>query len=176
MSICTGQSSSAYSRRSPMRPKGPPAMFEHRRFQAITLLQDGIAPIEVANRLGVDLRSIRRWKASYARFGPAGLARRPVPGRPRKLDATGCARLDALLLQGARAHGFVTDSWTCSRIAAIILRTFGIRYHADHIGRLLRAIGWTHQIPTHHISARYATKCGRWVKNSPTPNDMPSPD
>jgi transposase len=159
-----------------MRPKGPPVMFEHRRFQAITLLRDGIAPIEVANRLGVDLRSIRRWRASYARFGPAGLASRPVPGRPRKLDAAGCARLDAILLQGARAHGFLTNSWTCSRIAAIILHMFGIRYHADHIGRLLRALGWIHQVPARRVSTRDAARCGHWVKKSPTPIDMPSSD
>lgn len=29
------------------------------------------------------------------------------------------------------------DVWTASRVAKVIARTFGVRYHRDHVGKLL---------------------------------------
>ncbi|MDE2312986.1 MAG: helix-turn-helix domain-containing protein, partial [Elusimicrobia bacterium] len=48
-----------------MRPAGSPEHLEQRRLRAITLLKRGMAPVDVARKLGVDRRSVRRWKASY---------------------------------------------------------------------------------------------------------------
>ena len=70
-----------------MRPQGSPAELERRRLRAITLLDQGLLPHEVAERLGVDRRSVRRWKRAYRRRGRAGVTARPIPGRPPKLTA-----------------------------------------------------------------------------------------
>jgi hypothetical protein len=70
-----------------MRPQGSPVELERRRLRAIALLEQGLLPHEVAERVGVDRRSVRRWKRTYRRRGHTGLKARPVPGRPPKLTA-----------------------------------------------------------------------------------------
>ena len=120
-----------------MRPQGSPKELERRRQRAIELLGDGLSPVEVARRLGVDRRSVRRWKAAYRRGGRAALRPVPAPGRPAKLDSEGQRKLEGLLLRGARATGFATDLWTCRRVAEVIRKRFGVRYHVGHLPRLL---------------------------------------
>jgi transposase len=147
-----------------MRPVGSARQLERRRQRAIALLQDGRPPVEVARLVGVDRRSVRRWNAAHRQQGVAGVAARPVPGRPSKLTARHRARLEALLLRGAEASGFTSDLWTCPRVAQVIRQRFGIRYHVDHIGRLLRALGWTPQRPTRRAWERDEQGIQRWIK------------
>jgi hypothetical protein len=66
--------------------------------RAIALLQHGMAPVDVARHVGVDRRSVRRWRASHDRAGQAGLGAKPAPGRPPKLDARRRTRLERVLL------------------------------------------------------------------------------
>jgi transposase len=147
-----------------MRPVGNGKQLERRRRRAIALLKDGRPPVEVARIVGVDRRSVRRWNAAHRRAGTAGLAARPVPGRPWKLTARLRARLDAMLMRGAAAQGFESDLWTCPRIAHVIRERFGVRYHVDHIGRLLRALGFTPQRPTRRAVERDEAGIQGWVK------------
>ena len=65
----------------------------------------GMAPVDVARHVGVDRRSVRRWRANHERAGPAGVGAKPVPGRPPKLDARRVP-LEQVLLRGAEAAGF----------------------------------------------------------------------
>lgn len=67
-------------------------------------------------------------------------------------------------MRGARAAGFATDLWTCPRVAEVIRRAWGIRYHVDHIGRLLRSMGWTPQKPQRRARERDEDTIRRWVK------------
>ena len=48
---------------------------------------------------------------------------------------------------GAESFGFVGDVWTCARIAQVIEREFGVRYHPAHVSRLLHQESWTYQKP-----------------------------
>jgi transposase len=109
-----------------MRPAGSPETLERRRHKAIALLAEGWSPVEVARHVHVDRRSVRRWRAAHDRDGPNGVASRPTPGRPSKLDAKARQRLEQLLLKGARASGFPTDLWTCPRVGEVIHRTFDV--------------------------------------------------
>jgi transposase len=51
------------------------------------------------------------------------------------------------LLQGAVKAKFSNDLWTCPRVCQLIRRRFGVQYHVDHIGRLLRSMDWSPQKP-----------------------------
>ena len=88
----------------------------------------------MAQRLGVDRRSVRRWKAA-ARGGGGreALRARPVPGRPTKLDERQRRRLEKLLLKGPLAAGSrpICD---LSAVAELIERNFAVAYHVDHVG------------------------------------------
>ncbi|MFQ5904764.1 MAG: IS630 family transposase, partial [Candidatus Binatia bacterium] len=137
---------------------------EKRRKRAVALLEEGYQPVDVAKMLKVDRRSVRRWKAAYLRDGMEGIQARPAPGRPPKLNSKAKARLEQALLKGAKAAGFPTDLWTCPRVAALIDSRFGVGYHVDHIGRLLRSLGWSPQKPTRRAIERNEASIQRWVK------------
>ena len=147
-----------------MRPTGSPEELEHRRLRALALLKEGLLPVEVARRVGVDRRSVRRWKRAARRRGEAGVRAKPAPGRPPKLDPEHKRQLEALLLEGAQAAGFHTDLWTCPRVAELIERRFGVCYHVDHIGRLLHDLDWTPQKPARRALERDERAIRRWVK------------
>ena len=147
-----------------MRPAGSPEELQRRRRRAIALLREGVAPVDVASRVGVDRRSVRRWNAAFRRHGAAGIAPRPTPGRPCALTETHKRRLERLLLKGAQGCGFATDLWTCVRVAELIRSRFGVQYHVDHIGRLLHALGWSPQKPTRLALERDEAAIARWIK------------
>src|SRR3989475_13239142 len=88
-----------------MRPQGSPAELERRRLRAIELLQREIPVHVVAERLGVDRRSVRRWKRAYRGHGRGGLRARPAPGRPPKLTATQRRQLVRVVVPGRGAGG-----------------------------------------------------------------------
>lgn len=147
-----------------MRPEGSPQELERRRRRALALLEDGLTPVNVAQRLGVDRRSVRRWKAAVRRAGPSALAARRASGRPLKLSAPKRRQLEQALLAGAQAAGFESDLWTCPRVAHLIRQRFGIGYHVDHLGRLLRSLGWSPQRPERRARERDEVAIRRWVK------------
>src|SRR2546426_101589 len=87
-----------------MRPQGSPAELERRRVRAIELLQRDVPVHAVAERLGVDRRSVRRWKRAYRRGGRAGLEARPAAGRPPKLTAAQRRQLAHVVVAGPEAR------------------------------------------------------------------------
>lgn len=147
-----------------MRPHGSPEELERRRQRALALLEEGLQPVEIAQRLGVDRRSVRRWKAAARQGGRSALAARPASGRPPKLPRLLRPRLEKLLLKGAEAAGFAQDLWTCPRIAQLIGRKFNVHYHVAHVGRLLRQLGWTPQRPLRRARERDEEKIQHWTK------------
>jgi transposase len=147
-----------------MRPFGTPQELERRRFRGLALLRQGLRPVEVARRVGVDRRSVRRWKAAARRQGARALVARPAPGRPRRLRAVDQHRLEKDLLRGARAAGFETDLWTCPRVAQWMAHRFHVHYHPDHVCRLLHALGWSPQKPQRRALERDEKAVRRWMR------------
>jgi len=134
--------------------------------RAIALLEEGLPAVEVARRVGVDQRSLRRWRANHDDGGTKALAAKKASGRPQKLDAGAKKRLEHHLLQGAKACGFATDLWTCPRVVEMIHRKLGVRYHAHHVGRLLHSMGWSPQRPERRAKERDEEAILRWVRHT----------
>ena len=149
-----------------MRPAGTPEELERRRLRAVELLAQDHLPVEVARMIGVNRRSVRRWKAAYRKQGRQALAARPASGRPPKLPASQRRRLERELLRGAQAAGFATDLWTCPRVARLIAQRFRVHYHVDHIGRLLHSLGWSPQKPARRAIERDEEGIRRWIKQT----------
>lgn len=147
-----------------MRPTGSPEELERRRQRAITLLNEGYQPVDIAKMINVDRRSVRRWKSAYIKKGEDAIKAKPTPGRPTKLTPKQMIQLEQALLKGAKVAGFPTDLWTCPRIAHLISKRFGIGYHVDHIGRLLRSLGWTPKKPQRRAIERNEEQIQRWIK------------
>jgi len=149
-----------------MRPHGSPIVLEQRRLEAITLLSKGMFPVDVAKRLGVDRRSVRRWNATYRKSGQPALKARDASGRPLKLTARQLKKLENHLIQGPRSVGFPTELWTCPRVTHLIRKEFNVSYHVDHIGRLLHALGWSPQKPERRAIERDEKSIRNWVRHT----------
>ena len=147
-----------------MRPHGSPKELEQRRQRAIALLEKGYQPVDVASMLGVERRSVRRWKATHRKKGEKGIQAKRASGRPPKLDSNDLRKLEKTLLKGSKKAGFPTDLWTCPRIAQLIRSLFGVNYHVDHIGRILHDLGWSPQKPERRAVERDETKIKEWIK------------
>ena len=79
---------------------------------------------------------------------PHGLDARPHPGPLPGLSDAQLRELEALLLQGATAHGWPNALWTAQRVAEMIRRHFGVEYHVEHARKLIRRrLGWSSQVP-----------------------------
>jgi len=147
-----------------MRPHGSAKTLEQRRRRAIELLDTGLSMEDVSHRVGTSIASVWRWHQAVAEGGPAALAAKPVPGRPRKLQKDKCQRLLALLLKGPMAYGYPNELWTLKRIARVILREFGVRYHPNHVWRVLRQLRWSCQVPERRPVQRDEEEIEHWKR------------
>ena len=87
----------------------------------------------------------------------------PPTGHPPKLSAAQKNLIPEFLWHGPEAYGFRGLVWTCARIALVIEEEFGVRYHKDHVGRLLKELRWTPQVPIKRAVQRdeQAIRCWR---------------
>ena len=137
--------------------------FEHIRLQAGALFATGRSQAEVARTLGVARQNVSRWHARWQAGGLQALASRGPTGPAPRLSDSQLHDLEQALRQGARAHGFDTDHWTLARIATVIERTTGARYHPGHVWKLLRRMGWRLQRPARRAVERDEQAIARWV-------------
>jgi transposase len=147
-----------------MRPQGTSQQLEQRRRQAIQLLKAGKHLSAVARALSASKSSVFRWYEAYKKKGGAGLICKPTPGRPPKLSKTQKRRLTKLLLAGPLALGHRTDLWTLKRIAQLIRKQFGIRYHPHHVWRILQDMGWSCQKPERRALQRDEAAIAHWKR------------
>ena len=145
-----------------MRPKGSAAELEVRRRRAVALLQKGLGNREVARMTGAASGSVTRWQEMYRIRGPDGLKANPHPGPKPRLHAGQKKQLASLLLKGPTAYGHPTALWTLERIAQLIRRRFGVKYHPDHVWRILDGMGWSCQKPERRARERDETAIQRW--------------
>ncbi len=145
-----------------MRLRGSPADLEARRRRAVALLEQGLGVREVARQIGCSPMSVSRWRTEVRARGPDALRPKPTPGRPPRITPRQRARVLQSLLKGAKAHGFSTDLWTLPRVAEVIARTCGVRYHPAHVWKILRGEGWSCQKPERRAKERDEAAIERW--------------
>lgn len=147
-----------------MRPKGSAAELEARRRRAAEYFQERMPLQEIADRFGVSLSSVKRWKAAWQTGRVDALAAKPHPPRACKLSEKQKLKLVKLLLAGPVAAGFRTDLWTCARVAELVRKQFGVKYHPDHLGRILHDLGFSPQKPRQVAREQDAQAVERWRK------------
>jgi transposase len=79
--------------------------------------------------------------------GDIGLRRRPVSGRPRKLQSINDHNLKRIVMAPASRFGYETDLWTVGRVHAVLVDRFNDDVSEDTVWRRLREIGLTWQAP-----------------------------
>src|SRR5439155_17687769 len=102
---------------------------EGRCVRAWELARQGWNQSRIAEALGVTAGAVSQWFKRAREAGEAALCDRPRPGRRSRLTAEEHRRLPDLLGRGAVAFGFVGERWTRKRVAEVVRREFGVRYH-----------------------------------------------
>jgi len=134
---------------------------ESRRLRAAQLLKRGLSQAEVARRVGVHRQSVSRWRKAEGRAGWKAAGR---AGRKPRLSPADLQRLERGLKQGPQALGYATQLWTARRVVELIERTWGVKYHAGYVGRILRRLGWSCQRPVGRALERDEAAIRRWKK------------
>jgi transposase len=165
-----------------MRPKGSPDELERRRRLAVQRVLDGYSTQEVAEFLGVDPSSVRRWVAALRDAGDSGLIARPVSGRPPKLTTIQEKIVRRWLGDSPSEHGFDTELWTAPRVGRLIEEEFSVRLNPRYLSAWLRERGFTPQKPQRVPRERDPKAIAAWlesdwprIKKRPGSRGRPSP-
>jgi transposase len=131
--------------------KQPHDWREWRRLRAWYLFQHGWTEREIAEALGASKGAVSQWLTSARKGGRQALLSRPH-GMHAKLTEE----------QKPEAYGFRGEIWTCPRVVEILAREFGVKYHRDHVSRILKELGWTPQIPITRAVQRDEAAIAHW--------------
>jgi transposase len=154
----------------PTVPRRPAAQRERdrlevRRLQAAELFAAGVRQAKVARQLEVSAQAVSVWHARWKEGGTDALRSRGPSGPTPRLSDAQLATVEQALLEGAGAHGFTGELWTLDRIAIVIERLTGVRYHPAWVWAVLHhRLGWTAQRPRRRAAERDQAAIDRWVK------------
>lgn len=140
------------------------AGLEKRRLKAARLFAKGKSRAQVARTLGVSWPAANNWYRAWQREGEAGLKAAGQAGRKPKLTPAQLNQVKQELLRGPLAHGYATILWTLPRIAALIAKLTGVKYHPGHVWRIMQALEWSLQRPEHRAKERDDQAITGWQK------------
>ena len=154
---------------------------EERRKQAWKLKEQGWQQQDIAVALGVSEGAVSHWMKRGREGGIEALEAHPPTGVSPRLTAEQKAQIPELLAKGAESYGFRGDVWTARRVTEVIAKTFGVRYHRDHVGRLMREAGWSRQTPSSVRASATKRRGSKWsqerwpqLKKKPMRSKRPS--
>lgn len=130
---------------------------------AVRRVDEGWAQKDVAAFLGVHPVTLAKWVARYRADKDNGLKAKPTPGRPRFLTAAQERKVLGWLAESPTEHGFDTDLWTARRVAELILRRFGVRFHPNYLREWLAERNYTPQKPARRARQRDPVAIDQWV-------------
>jgi len=146
------------------RPRGQIKQLEERRLLAVDLVEKGIAAADVARRFKIHERTIHKWLSAYRENGIEGLSVRVSTGRKKKLTSKQQTSLQKIIIAGAVKAGFDNEIWTSKRVLQVIKDKFDVDYHANHLPKLLRSLGFTPQRPQREAAEKDQKQIENWIR------------
>lgn len=154
---------------------------ERRRLKAAKLFDRGLSQSEVSRKLDVHRQSVSRWHQAWRKEGSQGLLQAGRAGRKPRLLPSQLEQLGRGLKEGPEVLGYGTGLWTTWRVADLIERQTGEKFHPGHVWRILRSLGWSCQRPTGRAIQRDESAIRRWkrvrwpeLKKRPSKSGAPS--
>jgi putative transposase len=118
---------------------------------------------QVARRFRVTKMSANRWRHSLEAGGTGALVSKGAAGARPLLTAEQQQELMTLIEAGPAAHGYLDQRWTLARIAELIRKQFGVRFHSSGaLHEMLTRIGATWQVPTRRAAERNEQAIATW--------------
>lgn len=121
---------------------------QSRRLLSIAAALDGMSRWEAAKIGGMDRQTLRDWVHRFNTHGPSGLKDSYRRGNPRRLSSAQQVELAQIVETGPDPAVDGVVRWRRVDLQRVIKERFGVAYHERTIGKLLRALGFS------HISAR----------------------
>mgnify|MGYP001560725821 FL=1 len=135
------------------------------RVRAVSSVRSGQAVASVAKAFRTHRATVHRWVERYtAQRGVRGLVRRPVSGRPRKLQDLDRNQLRAIVLQPASQFGYETDLWTSTRLLQVIRKELRVEVTRQTVWSRLREAGLTYQKPERRYFQASETVRQEWMR------------
>ncbi len=144
------------------RPRRDFGGMKQRRLKAAKMFRNGAAQCQVARRLGVTRQAVHVWFKQWRKRGAEALSGAGRAGRKPQLTPKQLQCVEAALLEGPRAHRLDADLWSLPRIAVVIAKLTGVRYHPGHVWRVMRALGWSAQKPQRRARERDEAAIQHW--------------
>jgi transposase len=139
-------------------------VLEFSRRAAVRSIRRGHAQGEVAELLGVSLRTVQRWWRAWRDDGAAAFAMRPGRGRRPKLSPDQADRVLSWLACSPGEFGFDTGRWTAVRVAELAERLLGVRMNHRYLNDWLARHAVTPQIPARQATERDEAAIERWKR------------
>lgn len=136
------------------------------RILAVRAVREQQLPVTVvAKAYDTDRSTVHRWLARFDSQGDAGLARRPVSGRPRKVASLNTEALRKIVLAPASDYGYETNFWTTRRLIQVIGSEFQVVLSKQTVLRRLHEAGLTYQKPEREYFELSEEERQEWVRS-----------
>jgi transposase len=113
--------------------------YQH-RIQIMLYADRGHSQAQIRKTLGCSQETVRYWVA-IAKSGQAHLWQDFSVGRPRSINEEYCQRLQELVCQSPRDHGYAFQRWTANWLSKHLAKELGIAISDRHVNRLLKSMG-----------------------------------
>lgn len=110
---------------------------ESRRMEAVRLFSEGLHQAEVARLLETSRTSVSRWHRLWKEQGEESLHAKHGQGRRCRLADWQVDAIIKIFIE-CEPKG---RKWTHIALCTAVQNSLGIKYHPDHIGRLLKKWG-----------------------------------
>jgi transposase len=140
---------------------------QSRRLLSLAAVLDGMNRTEAARIGGMDRQTLRDWVHRFNAHGPEGLVDTWSKGPEPRLSKEQRAEIAQLVETGPdrAVHGVVR--WRRVDLQGVIRERFGVAYHERTIGKLLKALGFSHVSARPRHPAQDARTIEAFKKTSP---------
>ena len=134
-----------------------------RRTQAVLSYIEGKKAAIIAEEMDVVRGAVYQWLRWYEAMGANGLRVRTSPGAPPRLSAEQKEELIKIIEAGPQSVGLTSGLWTGPMVGNVIFEHYGVRYHNQHIPRLLHQLGFSVQRPRKRLAKADVEAQAYWL-------------
>jgi transposase len=140
--------------------------YDH-RLHGLLLVSQGYSCYDVADLLGQDPRTIERWVKRFDKHGFGGLQEGEHPGRPTRLGAEDCLKVEADLRCSPRDFGYGQNLWDGKLLAHHLTRRYYVTLGVRQCQRLFGQFGFRRRKPRPVIAKGDPVEQAAYKKTSP---------
>jgi len=140
-------------------------VLEALRIRSVQQIEYGESPEVVIRALGMNRRTIYKWRALYRERGIDGLRAAPLSGRPLKLNGAMLRWIfKTVTTKNPLQLKFPFALWTREMVRDLIEKQYGIKLSVVSVGRLLKKLGLSCQKPLMRAFQQDPVVVQQWIE------------